>query len=116
MNAGISTLTIHCCTRNMQEKDWAVIEQLREIVECVEGLGRGIAVIENGDCMSLEDVKRVQETTGAHSVMIVQGSEANPSCFSSNPLSDIEKTLIPAYFHLVHICTYVTSHLLMPTV
>ena len=110
MNTGISALTIHCCTRNMQEKDWAVIEQLREIVECVEGLGRGIVVIENGDCMGLEDVKRVQETTGAHSVMIVQGSQANPSCFSSNPLKDIENTLIPAY------CTYETSHLLMPTV
>lgn len=84
----------------MREKDRAVIERLREIVEFVEGLGRGIAVIENGDCMSWEDAKRVRETTGAHSVMIARGAEANPSCFSSNPLKDIEKTLIPAYLRV----------------
>ena len=115
VNTGISALTVHCRTRNMREKDRAVIERLREIVEFVEGLGRGIAVIENGDCLSWEDAKRVRETTGAHSVMIARGAEANPSCFSSNPLKDIEKNLIPAYFRLVRICTHVSSRLLMPT-
>jgi tRNA-dihydrouridine synthase 2 len=105
VNTGISALTVHCRTRNMREKDRAVIERLREIVQFVEGLGRGIAVIENGDCLSWEDAKRVRETTGAHSVMIARGAEANPSCFSSNPLKDVEKTLIPAYFRLVRICT-----------
>lgn len=100
VNTGISALTVHCRTRNMREKDRAVIGRLREIVEFVEGLGRGIAVIENGDCLSWEDAKRVRETTGAHSVMIARGAEANPSCFSLNPLKDVEKTLIPAYFRL----------------
>ena len=99
----------------MREKDRAVIERLREIVEFVEGLGRGIAVIENGDCLSWEDVKRVRETTIAHSVMIARGSEASPSCFPSNPLEDIEKTtgyrkdrLFPFGTHL-HVCIIPTN-------
>ncbi|TFK42019.1 tRNA-dihydrouridine synthase 2 [Crucibulum laeve] len=100
VNTGISALTVHCRTRNMREKDAATIDRLREIVEFVERMGKGIAVIENGDCLSWEDAKRVREVTGAHSVMIARGAEANPSCFSSTPLKDVEKTLVPAYLRL----------------
>jgi len=101
VNTGISALTVHCRTRNMREKDRAVIERLREIVEFVESMGKGIAVIENGDCKDWEDAKRVRETTGAHSVMIARGAESNPSCFSPEPLKDVETTLIPTYLRLV---------------
>lgn len=38
---------------------------------------------------------------GAHSVMIATAAEANPSCFSPTPLSDVEETLMPAYMRLV---------------
>ncbi|KAF9566940.1 tRNA-dihydrouridine synthase 2 [Agrocybe pediades] len=100
VNTGISALTVHCRTRNMREKDKAVIERLREIVEFVEGMGRGIAVVENGDCKDWEDAKRVREVTGAHSVMIARGAEANPSCFSPEPLTDVETTFVPAYLRL----------------
>ncbi|EDR10670.1 uncharacterized protein LACBIDRAFT_317409 [Laccaria bicolor S238N-H82] len=62
VNTRISALTVHCWTRNMREKDRAVIERLREIVESVEGLGRGIAVIWHGHCMSWKDALRVRET------------------------------------------------------
>lgn len=101
VNTGVSALTVHCRTRSMREKDRAVIERLREIVEFVEGMGRGIAVVENGDCKDWEDAKRVREATGAHSVMIARGAESNPSCFSSAPLQDVETSLIPAYLRVV---------------
>ncbi|KAG6865101.1 hypothetical protein C0991_005062 [Blastosporella zonata] len=100
VNTGISALTVHCRTRNMREKDRATIERLREIVEFVEGMGRGIAVIENGDCLGWNDVQRVRSVTGAHSVMIARAAEANPSCFSPTPLEDIEQTLVPSYLRL----------------
>ena len=65
VNTGISALTVHCRTRNMRMKEKAVIQRLREIVEFVEKMGKGIAVIENGDCLGYEDSKRVREVTGA---------------------------------------------------
>jgi tRNA-dihydrouridine synthase 2 len=119
---GISALTVHCRTRNMRDKDRAMTERLREIVEFVEGLGEGIAVVENGDCLGWEDAKRIREVTGAffvcfysreiltrgvgaHSVMIARAAEANPTCFSDTPLVDLDKTLVPAYFRLVRPCS-----------
>jgi tRNA-dihydrouridine synthase 2 len=62
---GVSALTVHCRTRNMRDRERAMIERLREIVQFVEGLGKGIAVVENGDCLGWKDAKRVRETTGA---------------------------------------------------
>lgn len=103
VNTGISALTVHCRTRNMREKDRATIERLNEIVQFVHGMGKGIAVIENGDCKGWEDAKRVRAVTGADSVMIARGAEANPSCFSSTPLEDVETTLVPAYLRVVSI-------------
>ena len=64
VNTGITALTVHCRTRNMRKKERAVIERLREIVEFVERMGKGIAVIENGDCLGYEDSKRVRQVTG----------------------------------------------------
>jgi tRNA-dihydrouridine synthase 2 len=49
----------------MRPREAALIDRLREIVEFVEGLGKGIAVIENGDCTSFEDAKRIREVTSA---------------------------------------------------
>ncbi|XP_006453990.1 hypothetical protein AGABI2DRAFT_189317 [Agaricus bisporus var. bisporus H97] len=97
---GICALTVHCRTRNMRDKERAMIERLKEIVQFVEGLGKGIAVVENGDCQGWEDAKRVREVTGAHSVMIARAGEANPTCFSDEPLLDLDKTLLPSYLRL----------------
>lgn len=103
VNTGISALTVHCRTRNMREKDRATIERLNEIVQFVHGMGKGIAVIENGDCKGWEDAKRVRAVTGANSVMIARGAESNPSCFSSTPLEDVETNLVPAYLRVVSV-------------
>ncbi|KAJ6601151.1 hypothetical protein DFH09DRAFT_900423 [Mycena vulgaris] len=100
VNTGISALTVHCRTRTMRDKDAALVGRLKEIVDFVAAMGKGIAVIENGDCTGAEDAKRIRNLTGAHSVMIARGAEANPSCFSPVPLSDIEKTLSPAYLRV----------------
>jgi tRNA-dihydrouridine synthase 2 len=64
VGTGISCLTVHCRTRNMRPREKALIERLREIVQFVEGLGKGVAVVENGDCTGWEDAKRVREITG----------------------------------------------------
>ncbi|KAJ7644415.1 hypothetical protein FB45DRAFT_897850 [Roridomyces roridus] len=100
VNTGISALTVHCRTRNMRDRDAALVERLREIVDFVHGMGKGIAVIENGDCTGAEDAKRIRDITGADSVMIARAAEANPTCFSANPLDDVEKTFTPAYLRV----------------
>lgn len=64
INCGVSAITIHCRTRNMRPREKALVERLKEIVEFVEGMGKGIAVIENGDCASVEDARRIREITG----------------------------------------------------
>ena len=118
VNTGVSALTVHCRTRNMRNTEKATVERLREIVEFVEKMGKGVAVIENGDCLGYEDAKRVKEVTGqfrfrsvwsyadpppagAHSVMIATAAEANPSCFSPTPLADTHRTLVPTYLRVV---------------
>jgi tRNA-dihydrouridine synthase 2 len=35
--------------------------------------------------------------------MIATAAESNPSCFSSTPLVDLEKTMAPAYIRLVSV-------------
>jgi len=92
----------------MRPREKALIERLREIVRFVEGIGKGVAVVENGDCTGWEDAKRVREITGAHSVMIATAAESNPSVFSCTPLVDIEQTLVPAYCRL---CKYLDNHM-----
>ncbi|KAJ6520503.1 hypothetical protein C8R45DRAFT_807957 [Mycena sanguinolenta] len=100
VNTGVSALTVHCRTRTMRDRDAALVERLKEIVDFVEGMGKGIAVIENGDCTGAEDAKRICDLTGAHSVMIARAAESNPSCFSATPLADVERTLCPAYLRV----------------
>lgn len=68
VNTGVTALTVHCRTRNMRPREKALIERMKEIVEFVEGMGKGIAVIENGDCVSWEDSKRIRKITGGHLV------------------------------------------------
>ena len=118
INTGVSALTVHCRTRNMRKTEKATIERLKGIVEFVEKMGKGVAVIENGDCLGYEDANRVREVTGrcpfqhvrshtnpssigAHSVMIATAAEANPSCFSPTPLVDVHRTLVPTYLRVV---------------
>lgn len=101
VNTGISCLTIHCRTRNMRPRERALVHRLKEIVDFVKGLGRDVAVIENGDCVGFEDARRIRAITGADSVMIATAAEANPTVFSPTPLTSIEGTFILPYLRLV---------------
>ncbi|KAF8259476.1 hypothetical protein EI94DRAFT_1773923 [Lactarius quietus] len=87
VNTGINCLTIHCRTRNMRPRERALVHRLKEIVDFVKGLGRDVAVIENGDCVGFEDARRIRALTGADSVMIATAAEANPTVFSPHPLT-----------------------------
>jgi len=64
VNTGVSAITVHCRTRNMRPRERALIERLKGIVEFVENMGKGTAVIENGDCLNFEDAKRIRDITG----------------------------------------------------
>ncbi|KAL4250289.1 tRNA-dihydrouridine(47) synthase [NAD(P)(+)] [Abortiporus biennis] len=107
VGTGINCLTVHCRTRNMRPGEPALIDRLSEIVEFVEGLGKGIAVIENGDCESYDDAKRIRALTGAHSAMIARAAEANPTVFAQTPYMNLEKTFIPSY---LRITKYLDNH------
>ncbi|KAH9923165.1 uncharacterized protein BXZ73DRAFT_91478 [Epithele typhae] len=63
------------------------LTRLREIVEFVEGMGKGIAVIANGDCQGYQDANGDRG-----------GSE--PDMFLPTPLTDIPSNFVPAYFRL----------------
>lgn len=64
VNTGISNLTVHCRTRNMRPREKALIGRMREIVDFVEKMGKGVSVVENGDCLSREDAIRIRNITG----------------------------------------------------
>ncbi|KAH9988202.1 hypothetical protein BJV77DRAFT_1061460 [Russula vinacea] len=100
VNTGINCLTIHCRTRNMRPRERALIPRLKEIVDFVRGLGRDVAIIENGDCVGFEDARRIRAITGADSVMIATAAEANPSVFSPTPLTNLEDNFILPYLRL----------------
>jgi tRNA-dihydrouridine synthase 2 len=103
VNTGINCLTIHCRTRNMRPRERALIPRLKEIVDFVRGLGRDVAIIENGDCVGFEDARRIRAITGADSVMIATAAEANPSVFSPTPLTSLEDNFILPYLRLVRL-------------
>jgi len=107
VNTGINCLTVHCRTRNMRPRERALIHRLREIVDFVKGLGRDVAVIENGDCVSFEDAQRIRAITRADSVMIATAAEANPTVFSPAPLTSLEDAFILPYLRL---CKYLDNH------
>ena len=64
----------------MRPRERALIERLREIVEFVEGLEKGVAVIENGDCTGFDDAKRIRAMTG----MFDFSCKQNWGSYSSN--------------------------------
>ena len=48
----------------MRKMEKAAIERLMEIAEIVEEMGKGVAVVENGDCLGYDDAKRVRKVSG----------------------------------------------------
>ena len=109
VQTGISCLTVHCRTRNMRKGEKALPERMKEIVDLVKSMNVDVAVLANGDCLSVDDAKRLRETTGADGAMIATAAEGNPSCFRSEVnggLADAETKIIPGYLRLVRLLHY----------
>jgi len=107
INTGVSAITIHCRTRPMRPREKALQERLNEIVDFVNGLGKDIAVVENGDCTGYDDALRIRRVTKASSIMIATAAESNPSVFSPNPVTNVDKELVPSYLRLAR---YLDNH------
>ncbi|KAF9068752.1 hypothetical protein BDP27DRAFT_1294681 [Rhodocollybia butyracea] len=103
----VSVLTVHCRTRNMRNRDKAMIERLKEVADFVKGMGKDIAVIENGHCLGAEDAERVRQITGAHSL-----KQPNPilPVFRKHPSLTfiVHETFVPSY--LQALSRYFNNH------
>ena len=76
--AGVCALAVHPRTRAQGysgKADWNVIKELKRHV------GNAFAVIGNGDVKTVEDARRMQDTTGCDMVMIGRGALGNPWVF-----------------------------------
>lgn len=70
VNTGVNCVTIHCRTRSMRKTERARTERLKEIVDFVRGLGKDVAVVQNGDCIGHDDARRIRAMTGEFMVHI----------------------------------------------
>ncbi|KAG6370628.1 tRNA-dihydrouridine synthase [Boletus reticuloceps] len=66
IRTGVSALMVHCRTRNMRQREAALVNKLREIVE-------DIAIIENGDRKGWEDARRVKRLTTMRATCLERG-------------------------------------------
>jgi tRNA-dihydrouridine synthase B len=76
-DAGCAALAVHPRTRAQGysgKADWSVIADLKKHI-------RNMAIIGNGDVKTVEDARRMQETTGCDFVMIGRGALGNPWIF-----------------------------------
>jgi len=112
VQTGISCLTVHCRTRNMRKGEKAIPERMKEIVDLVKSMNVDVAVLANGDCLSVDDAKRLREVTGADGAMIATAAESNPSCFRSEAnggLADADTRIIPDFLRLVRVLPYLLA-------
>ncbi|KAF8633548.1 hypothetical protein AX15_001349 [Amanita polypyramis BW_CC] len=78
VNTGVNALTVHCRTRNMRDREAALIGRFKEIVDFVKGMDKGVAVVENGDCLGWEDAIRVRKVTGEFCFIVLNKERKTP--------------------------------------
>ncbi|KAI8139713.1 hypothetical protein BJV82DRAFT_625806 [Fennellomyces sp. T-0311] len=92
-STGVKAITIHCRTKEMRSSMPAKWEEFRDVAGAV----KSIPVAINGDVYSWQDIPRVKEMTGAHSVMIARGAQFNPSAFRKEgllPYDEVVRTYV----------------------
>ncbi len=74
---GVSAISIHARTRQMQFTGKAAWSEIRKLKEAVS-----VPVIGNGDVNTADDAKRMIEETGCDMIMIGRGAMGNPWIFN----------------------------------
>jgi nifR3 family TIM-barrel protein len=98
--AGCAALAVHPRTRAQGYSgtaDWDVIRDLKRNIQ-------GMPIIGNGDVKTVEDARRMQETTGCDFVMIGRGALGNPWIFrellgGQPPCNQERADLVMHHFH-----------------
>lgn len=71
--SGVSALTVHCRTEPMRSSEPALLDRLQEIVTEVQRVNaerkangeKEVAIIANGDCVTVADKERICAQTGS---------------------------------------------------
>ena len=90
----------------MRKGEKAIPERMKEIVDLVKGMDVDVAILANGDCLSVDDANQLRDITGADGAMIATAAESNPSCFrpeTNGGLADADTKIIPDFLRLVRL-------------
>jgi tRNA-dihydrouridine synthase B len=87
-DAGVELITVHARTRNQAHSGPVDLDHLARIVREVS-----IPVIGNGGIRTVDDARRMMDSTGVERVAVGQGAKGNPWIFRALAGDDTEVTL-----------------------
>ena len=98
---GVKAITLHPRTTSQRftgEANWELIKELKESVN--------IPVIGNGDINSVDDYKKMVDTTGCDAVMIARGALGNPWIFKelNQYIKNKDQSFSPSLKERIQLC------------
>ena len=98
---GVKAITLHPRTTSQRftgEANWELIKELKESVN--------IPVIGNGDINSVDDYKKMVDTTGCDAVMIARGALGNPWIFKelNQYIKNKDESFSPSLKERIQLC------------